>query len=80
MNGDSRTDGPSVDWPGAQCAGIAELRRDLVDALAVIQDQNRRLAVLEHRPRPAEAAEVAVNGDTRRRDGRSHRDRCDRLV
>ena len=59
MNGDSLT----MDWPltGPERSAqeIAELRRDLVDALAVIQDQNRRLAVLEHRVRLLEAAEVA---------------------
>ena len=49
----------AVDWPGRR-QEIAELRRDLADALAVIQDQNRRLAVLEHRLCLLEAAEVAI--------------------
>ena len=38
-------------------AEIADVRRDLANALATIQDQNRRLAVLEHRVRLLESAE-----------------------
>lgn len=44
--------------PERMDAEIAELRRDLVNALATIQEQNRRLAVLEHRVKLLEAAEV----------------------
>ena len=47
------------DHQTAQDTRIAELRIDLVDALATIQEQNRRLAVLEHRVKLLETAEVA---------------------
>ena len=43
--------------PEHTAAEIADVRRDLANALAVIQDQNRRLAVLEHQVRLLEAAE-----------------------
>ena len=58
MNGDSRTMDRPLTGPERTDAEIAELRRDLVDALAVIQEQNRRLAVVEHRLSLLEAAEV----------------------
>ena len=48
------------DHQTAQDTRIAELRIDLADALAVIQEQNRRLAVVEHRLSLLEAAEVAL--------------------
>lgn len=59
MNGDSRTMDRPLTGPERTDAEIAELRRDLAHALAVIQEQNRRLAVLEHRLSLLEAAEAA---------------------
>ena len=60
MNGDSRTMDRPLTGPERTDAEIAELRRDLAHALAVIQEQNRRLAVVEHRLSLLEAAEVAL--------------------
>ena len=60
MNGDSRTMDRLLTGPERTDAEIADVRRDLVKALATIQEQNRRLAVLEHRLSLLEAAEVAL--------------------
>ena len=60
MNGDSRTMDRPLTGPERTDAEIADVRRDLADTLATIQEQNRRLAVLEHRVKLLEAAEVAL--------------------
>ena len=60
MNGDSRTMDRPLTGPERTDAEIAELRCDLADALAIIQEQNSRLAVVEHRLSLLEAAEVAL--------------------
>ena len=58
MNVDSRTIDRPLTGPERTDAEIADVRRDLAGALATIQEQNRRLAVLEHRVELLEAAEV----------------------